>query len=132
MNKLSMRTKNGIRSRLTWFFLLSVFAGLPGSVSGQIAVNPTGLNVSSQAPTSAFLTFGNLNNQIPAEATWCGALIPAAPALGVKCNPATIFGVIPARYDRTAASGIKAYTDIMTLDRKSTRLNSSHSQISYA
>jgi len=115
MNKLSMRTKNGIRSRLTWFFLLSVFAGLPGSVSGQIAVNPTGLNVSSQAPTSAFLTFGNLNNQIPAEATWCGALIPAAPALGVKCNPATIFGVIPARYDRTAASGIKAYTDIMTL-----------------
>ena len=78
-------------------------------------MNPTGLNVSTQAPTSAFLTFGNLNNQIPAEATWCGELIPATPALGVKCNPATIFGVIPARYNRTAASGVKAYTDIMTL-----------------
>jgi len=85
------------------------------SINAQIAVNPTGLNVSTQTPTSAFLTFGNLNNQIPAEATWCGELIPAAPALGVKCNPATIFGVIPARYNRAQASGVKAYTDIMTL-----------------
>jgi len=115
MNKLSTTIKTRVPSPLTWFFLLSAFVILPGSVSGQIAVNPTGLNVSTQSPTSAFLTFGNLNNQIPAEATWCGELIPAAPALGVKCNPATIFGVIPARYNRTASSGIKAYTDIMTL-----------------
>ena len=99
----------------TWLFLLVTLVVSPCSTSGQIAVNPTGLNVSTQAPTSAFLTFGNLNNQIPAEATWCGELIPATPALGVKCNPATIFGVIPARYNRTAASGVKAYTDIMTL-----------------
>ena len=98
-----------------WLFLVAAFIGLPGSASGQIAVNPTGLNVSTQTPTSAFLTFGNLNNQVPAEATWCGELIPAAPDLGVKCNPATIFGVIPARYNRTATSGVKAYTDIMTL-----------------
>ncbi len=83
--------------------------------AAQIKVNPTGVNVSTQTPTVAFLTFGNLSNQVPAEATWCGDLIPAAPDLGLKCNPATIFGVIPARYDRTTASGTKAYTDIMSL-----------------
>nr|ART36323.1 C602 [uncultured bacterium] len=115
MNKRSTTSKTGIPLPLTCFFLLSVFVGSAGSASGQIAVNPTGLNVSTQAPTTAFLTFGNLNNQLPAEATWCGELISAAPAIGVKCNPATIFGVIPARYNRTASSGVKAYTDIMTL-----------------
>ncbi|HYJ45505.1 MAG TPA: hypothetical protein VEV81_02755 [Pyrinomonadaceae bacterium] len=81
----------------------------------QIRVSPDGVNVSTQTPVSAFLTFGNLNNQVPAEATWCGELVPAAPAIGLKCNPATIFGVIPARYDRTTPSGLKSYTDIMTL-----------------
>lgn len=114
MNKLSTSRKK-IPAPITWLFLLIAFIGFPGSTSAQIAVNPTGLNVSTQSPTSAFLTFGNLNNQVPAEATWCGELISAAPALGVKCNPATIFGVIPARYNRTGASGVKAYTDIMTL-----------------
>ena len=83
--------------------------------AAQIRVNPTGLNTSTQSPTVAFLTFGNLNNQVPAEATWCGELIPATPAIGLKCNPATIFGLIPLRYDRTTTSGTNAYTDIMTL-----------------
>src|SRR5947209_11293198 len=81
----------------------------------QIRVSPDGVNVSTQTPVVAFLTFGNLNNQVPAEATWCGELIPAAPDIGFKCNPATIFGVIPARYDRTTQSGTRGYTDIMTL-----------------
>jgi hypothetical protein len=97
------------------FFLVTLFCVLSGSASAQIKVNPTGLNVSTQTPTTAFLTFGNLNNQVPAEATWCGELIPAAPAIGTKCNDTTIFGVIPARYDRTTASGNHAYTDIMSL-----------------
>jgi len=100
-------------SRLLW--LACLIAVLALSTKAQIRVNPTGLNVSTQNPTAAFLTFGNLNNQIPAEATWCGELIPATPAIGLKCNPATIFGVIPARYDRTTKSGSNAYTDIMTL-----------------
>jgi hypothetical protein len=81
----------------------------------QIKVSPTGVNVSTQTPISALLTFANLNNQIPAEATWCGELIPAAPDIGNKCNPATIFGVIPARYDRTTATATRAYNDVMTL-----------------
>jgi hypothetical protein len=101
--------------RLTLLFLFTFLFCLPNPVSGQIKVNPTGLNVSTQAPTTAFLTFGNLNHQVPAEGTWCGDLIAAAPAIGTKCNPATIFGVIPARYDRTTASGNQAYTDIMSL-----------------
>lgn len=95
------------------FASLLFLAVLP--VHAQIRVSPDGVNVNTQAPTSAFLTFGNLNNQIPAEATWCGDIIPAAPAIGFQCNPATIFGVIPARYNRTTPSGIKSYTDIMTL-----------------
>jgi hypothetical protein len=81
----------------------------------QISVSPGGVNVSTQTPAVAFLTFGNLHNQVPAEALWCGELIPAAPDIGFKCNPTTIFGVIPARYDRTAPSGRRSYTDIMTL-----------------
>lgn len=96
-------------------FALGLICVLAVHAAAQIRVNPDGLNVSTQTPIVAFLTFGNLNNQIPAEATWCGELIPATPDLGLKCNPATIFGVIPARYNRTAQSGSGAYTDIMSL-----------------
>jgi hypothetical protein len=96
-------------------FALGLISVLAVQATAQIRVNPNGLNVSTQTPTVAFLTFGNLNNQSPAEATWCGELIPATPDLGLKCNPATIFGVIPARYNRPTQSGTRAYTDIMTL-----------------
>jgi hypothetical protein len=96
-------------------FILGLTSALVAPATAQIRVNPNGLNVSTQSPTVAFLTFGNLNNQRPAEATWCGELIPATPDLGLKCNPTTIFGVIPARYDRPTQSGTSAYTDIMTL-----------------
>jgi hypothetical protein len=109
MNKLVINNA----SRFLWLACMTMVLAL--STAAQIRVNPTGLNVSTQSPTAAFLTFGNLNNQIPAEATWCGELIPAAPAIGLKCSPTTIFGVIPARYDRTTKSGSNAYTDIMTL-----------------
>lgn len=96
-------------------FTLGLISVLAAQAPAQIRVNPDGVNVSTQTPTIAFLTFGNLNNQKPSEATWCGELIPATPDLGLKCNPATIFGVIPARYDRPTQSGTGAYTDIMTL-----------------
>lgn len=104
--------KNSHATALPVALLLCVIS-IP--VSAQISVNPNGLNVSTQAPTAAFLTFGNLNNQVPAEATWCGELIPAAPDIGQKCNPATIFGVIPARYERGRPSGNNAFTDIMSI-----------------
>ncbi len=96
-------------------FAVGLICVLAVHAAAQIRVNPDGVNVSTQTPTIAFLTFGNMNNQVPAEATWCGELIPATPDLGFKCNPATIFGVIPKRYDRPTPSGTRAYTDIMTL-----------------
>jgi len=80
-----------------------------------IRVNPTGVNVNSQGATTVFLTFGNLKDYTPAEATWCSDLIPAAPDLGFRCNPAGIYGLLPARYDRSRRSGNNAYTDIMSI-----------------
>src|SRR5215475_2969518 len=63
-----------------------------------VKVNPTGVNVNPNTGTTVFLTFGPVNSALrPAEATWCGELIPAAPDLGLKCDPATIFGSLPAR-----------------------------------
>ncbi len=116
-NAEATRSMPAATARMLRFSVLAVGAILLVAMqaAAQIKVDPTGVNVSTQTPTVAFLTFGNLNNQRPAEATWCGELIAATPDLGLKCNPATIFGVIPARYDRTTPSGTRAYTDIMTL-----------------
>ena len=80
-----------------------------------IAVNPKGVNVNSQGATTVFLTFGNLRDYGPAEATWCGDLISAAPDQGLRCNPASIYGLLPSRYDRSRRSGNGAYTDIMSI-----------------
>jgi hypothetical protein len=84
--------------------------------SQAIQVNPTGVNVNSQNPTVAFLTFGRLNGYRPAEAVWCGELVPATPpAIGLQCNPATIYGSLPARYNQSRASGNDGFTDIMSI-----------------
>jgi hypothetical protein len=80
-----------------------------------ISVSPTGVNVNSQGVTSVFLTFGGLKNMRPAEATWCGQLISADPDLGMKCDPNTIYGRLPARYDQSKLSGNNGYTDIMSV-----------------
>lgn len=80
-----------------------------------IRVNPTGVNVNSQGVTTVFLTFGNLKNYLPVEAIWCGELIPATPGLGNKCNPNTIFGSLPVRFDLSQKSGNQAFTDIMSI-----------------
>lgn len=82
-----------------------------------IRVNPTGVNVNSQNPTTVFLTFGQIPaNYVPAEAIWCGELVPAiAPALGLQCRPDTIYGSLPARYDRSQTSGNAGFTDIMAI-----------------
>jgi hypothetical protein len=80
-----------------------------------ISVSPNNVNAYSQGATSVLLTFGGLINKRPAEATWCGALIPAVPDLGTRCDPATIFGRLPARYDQSTLSGTNAFTDIMSI-----------------
>ena len=83
--------------------------------SAQIRVNPTGVNVNSQGATTVFLTFGGLDTHTPAEAFWCGELIPATPDVGLKCDPTTIFGSLPLRFDQSRASGTRAFTDIMSI-----------------
>jgi hypothetical protein len=84
-------------------------------LTAQIRVNPTGVNVNVQAATTVFLTFGPLRNRVPAEAFWCGELMPAAPDLGLKCDPATLLGRLPARYDLSVVSGEAGFTDIMSI-----------------
>src|SRR3990172_5062341 len=85
------------------------------SVVAQILVNPDGVNVNSQGATTVFLTYGGLTNQVPVEAFWCGELIPAAPGIGLQCDPTTIGGRLPIRYDQAQFSGVSGYTDIMSI-----------------
>ncbi len=80
-----------------------------------IQVNPNGVNVNANGVTVVFLTFGPLANRVPAEGCWCGELVPAAPDIGFKCNPATIFGCLPARTDLSRRSGSGGFTDIMSI-----------------
>ncbi|HEY5837411.1 MAG TPA: hypothetical protein VIT19_00145 [Pyrinomonadaceae bacterium] len=80
-----------------------------------ITVSPSETTVYSQGATSVLLTFGNLGGRRPTESTWCGALIPAAPDIGMKCNPTVIFGRLPVRYNQSRLSGTNAYTDIMSV-----------------
>jgi hypothetical protein len=86
------------------------------ALPAQVRVNPTGVNVNMMNPTTVFLTFGGVRaNLRPAEAYWCGELVPAAPDVGVRCKPGTLFGQLPSRYDLSRASGTAAFTDIMSI-----------------
>ena len=87
----------------------------PAAAVAQVRVSPTGVSVNAMAATTVFLTFGGVGSLTPAEAFWCGDLVPAAPDLGQRCNPATLFGQLPARNDRSRRSGTSAFTDIMSI-----------------
>lgn len=97
------------------FLLIALFAA--SAAAQTIRVNPTGVNVNSQNPTTVFLTFGQIPaGYVPAEAIWCGELVPATPpALGLQCRPDTIYGSLPARYNLSRTSGNRGITDIMSI-----------------
>ena len=95
------------------FFIVALFRAT--GLAQTISVSPSDVNAYSQGATSVLLTFGGLINKRAAESTWCGNLISAVPDLGFKCDPATVFGRLPARYDQSVRSGINAYTDIMSI-----------------
>ena len=81
-----------------------------------ISRDPNGVNVNSQGATSVFITFGGLNNQVPVEAAWCGELIPATPDIGMRCDPATIYGQLPLRVDQSSLNAsATVFTDIMSI-----------------
>ena len=101
-----------VRSGLVIALLCIVSPSIAGS---QIRVNPTGVNVNMNGATTVFLTFGGLGNYRPVEATWCGELVSAAPDAGLKCNPATVFGRLPIRFDQSRLSGVGGFTDIMSV-----------------
>ena len=87
-------------------------------VAQNIRVDPNGVNVNSQGSTVIYLTFGSLRStQVPAEGCWCGELVPASSGNGFACNPATIFGCLPVRFDLSGRSGAgnRGLTDIMSI-----------------
>ena len=95
---------------------LVVFLFSAACASAQtVQVSPSSVNAYSQGPTSVLLTYGSLVNKQPAEATWCGSLVSATPNLGLTCDPATVFGRLPARYNQARISGNNSYTDIMSI-----------------
>ena len=94
---------------------------LAASSDAQVRVNPTGVSVSSMSATTVFLTFGGLRDQRPVDAYWCGEIIPASPARGTRCDPATLYGKLPLRYDLSQLRG-GAFTDIMSIPPSVVRL----------
>lgn len=98
-----------IRIAIVFATVLFAFASF-----ADIRRDPNGVNVNSQGATTVFITFGGLRDQVPVEAFWCGELIAAAPDLGQRCAPGTIFGRLPLRYDQSRVSG-STFTDIMSI-----------------
>lgn len=94
---------------------LVVFLASGTALDGQIERHPTGVNVNAQGPTTVFLTFSNLAGYVPVEAIWCGALVPATPEVGDRCDPNTVFGALPLRFAQARPSGNDALTDIMSI-----------------
>jgi len=84
------------------------------TLQAQVRVSPTGVSVNAMAATTVFLTFGAVGSLVPAEAFWCGETIPATPHIGRRCDPATLFGQLPARNNLSRASG-DVFTDIMSI-----------------
>ncbi len=96
--------------------ILTSLALLSVAAFGDIRRDPNGVNVNSQGATSVFISFGGLADQVPVEATWCGALISAAPDIGQKCDPATLFGRLPLRFDQSRLSTDGSlFSDVMTI-----------------
>lgn len=83
--------------------------------AAQIQRHPTGVNVNAFGATSVLITFGNLDGMVPVEATWCGELVDAAPAIGQRCAPGTIFGNLPIRYNQVRPAGQDGIVDVMSI-----------------
>jgi hypothetical protein len=96
------------------FTLLALLVLPLAAAPSQIRVHPTGVSVNAHGATTVFLTFGGVAGRRPAEAFWCGRLMPAAPERGNRCDPATLFGRLPLRYDQSRLVG-GAFTDLMSI-----------------
>ncbi len=84
--------------------------------SAAIVRSPTGVNVAAQGASSVFISYGQLRpDQYSVEAEWCPALVPADPAVGLRCAPGQSWGRLPARHDLSRRSGQRGFTDIMSI-----------------
>ena len=98
--------------------LLAFVALVSGTTTAaaQIRVSPTGVSTNAMAATTVFLTFAGLRNQTAVEAFWCGEIVAAtSPDRGVRCDPATLYGRLPLRSDRSSLSAAGVFTDIMSI-----------------
>ena len=111
-----------MRHRLFFAPLFFAFAiALVAAPASAIDRHPTGTNVNSQGATTVFITFGNLDKQIPIEASWCGKLVSAAPDIGQKCDPSRLFGQLPLRFDQSSLGCLFINALIGTAARSSVR-----------
>lgn len=102
---------------------LTSFPLIVGNAFAINAVNPTGVNVRSNAPNTVFITFQGLEpNERAIEALWCGTVQPGIGAGSVTtsdpCVPNTLFGRLPLNFDRSRATlgiGQKNFSDIMVI-----------------
>ncbi len=91
-------------------------SGVVTAAEAQIRVSPTGVSTNAMAATTVFLTFAGLRNQTAVEAFWCGEIVAAtSPDRGTRCNPATLYGRLPLRSDRSTLSAAGVFTDIMSI-----------------
>ncbi|MEW6208271.1 MAG: hypothetical protein AB1631_07880 [Acidobacteriota bacterium] len=95
--------------------LVILFLLVAPAVVAQVRVTPSSVNAYSQGATTVYLTFSNVIDRQPADACWCGDIIPADPDIGFKCDPASVFGCLPVRYDRSRLKPNGVYTDIMSI-----------------
>jgi hypothetical protein len=111
-----------LRSSLRALFTAAIGAMVaPEHPARAQTVRPTGVNVAAQSATTVFLTFDGLTaDQKATEAFWCGALVSARPARGLRCAPGTLYGQLPLRYD-LAVRGGRAFTDVMSIPASVTR-----------
>ncbi|HLF24514.1 MAG TPA: hypothetical protein VI565_11380 [Burkholderiales bacterium] len=115
--------KNDYRIRPFILTVMTLAALLGGARAHAVSgVNPTGVNVRTSGPSTAFLTFQNLDpNERAVEAFWCGQVVGATGGSVSATNPCvagTIFGRLPLRHDLSRTSSAGAFinlTDIMTI-----------------
>ena len=110
-----VRSAIGVLTALSAFVTATAFA--------INAVNPTGVNVRSNAPNTVFITFQGLEpNERAVEALWCGSVRAGIDAGSVTnsdpCVAGTLFGRLPLNFDRSRATlgvGQKNFSDIMVI-----------------
>ncbi len=80
-----------------------------------IAVSPREATVNAQGATGVLLTFRGVGDRRPVEGTFCGAIVPATSGVGFECDPATVFGRLPVRYDQSRRTGGGDYSDVLSV-----------------